>query len=243
MNYIWRIKYRSKFNQWRLKYCVNNFLYDFLSDLLFFYNRWKKYRKLNSLRRSWGELNLHNNTEVANTIDDGLFPIESVSVGCATYGPLRVLYYGAENEKLVIGNYCSIASGCLFILGGNHNFHTFSSFPFRAFFCGEQEAWSKGPIIIDDDVWIGTNSIILSGVHIGKGAIVAAGSIVTKDVPPYTVVGGCPMKFIKKRFSEDLISVLSHIQMDKINEQKYMSKLEYLYTPLTTSVLADIISD
>ena len=85
------------------------------------------------------------------------------------------------------------------------------------------EATSKGKIEISDDVWIGTNALILSGVHIGKGAVVAAGSVVTKDVPPFAIVGGVPAKVIKYRFPDDIIACLmkcdySNISDDMIKE-------------------------
>lgn len=185
--------------------------------------------------------NKHNNTYVSNTINDKPFPLKRVSVGSNSYGPICVISYGARNEHLKIGRFCSFSNGVKFILGGNHPANTFSTFPFRYFFSnGEQEATTKGPIIVEDDVWIGTNSMILSGVTIGKGAIVAAGSVVTHSVLPYSMVGGCPAKLIKMRFDPDIISNLLLLDYSKINIENLNCVLDKLSTPLDLEVLNQI---
>ncbi|TQQ85238.1 CatB-related O-acetyltransferase [Peptacetobacter hominis] len=134
----------------------------------------------------------------------------------------NVLYhYPINNDKLKIGKYCSIACGAKFIFNSaNHTLSSLSTYPFPLFF----EEWgldkkdvtkswdNKGDIVIGNDVWIGYEAIILSGVTIGDGAIIGARAVVTKDVPPYTIVGGVPAKAIKKRFSEDTISRLLEIK-------------------------------
>lgn len=134
----------------------------------------------------------------------------------------NVLYhYPINNDKLKIGKYCSIACGAKFIFNSaNHTLSSLSTYPFPLFF----EEWgldkkdvtkswdNKGDIVIGNDVWIGYEAIILSGVTIGDGAIIGARAVVTKDVPPYTIVGGVPAKAIKKRFSEDTISRLLDIK-------------------------------
>lgn len=118
-------------------------------------------------------------------------------------------------DKLVIGKFCMIASGVTFIMNGaNHLTDAISTFPF-AIFGGD---WSnamdgktypnKGNTTIGNDVWIGYNATIMAGVTIGDGAIIATNSVVTKDVAPYTIVGGNPAKVIKKRFSEERIEQL-----------------------------------
>ena len=94
------------------------------------------------------------------------------------------------------------------------------------------EAISKGDIIIEDDVWIGYRSTILSGVHIGQGAVIAAGSVVTKDVPPYTVVAGVPAKNIKKRFPDEMIKELLEIKYESLDEDVIKTHLNELYSPL-----------
>ena len=146
------------------------------------------------------------------------FDENKIIVGKRSYGKIDVRMYGNLNEKLQIGNYCSIAPNTLFLLGGNHNYKTISTFPFLNKCESEEkvEATTKGPIIIGDDVWIGINSIILSGVTIGQGAIVAAGSVVTKNVPPYSIVAGNPSTVIKYRFSENVIKKLIKFDFSQI---------------------------
>lgn len=134
----------------------------------------------------------------------------------------NVLYhYPINYDQLIIGKFCSIACGTKFIFtSANHTLNSLSSYTFPLFW-EEWEldkkdvanAWdNKGDIIIGNDVWIGYEAIILSGVHIGDGAIIGARSVVSKDVPPYTIVGGIPAKEIRKRFDENTIKKLLKIQ-------------------------------
>ena len=184
----------------------------------------------------WRSINTHNQTEM-----EKIFPFNKVSVGNETYGPLCVHHFCHPDERLIIGNYCSISKGVKFILGGNHNTNTFSTFPFRnKFNNGEVEAFTKGPIIVEDDVWIGTDAIILSGVTLGKGSIVAAGSIVTKSSQPYSIIGGNPAKIIKMRFDKDLIALLLDIDFLQIDKNKVRSFLKYIYFPLNENILFKI---
>ena len=113
-----------------------------------------------------------------------------IEIGNETYGSIDVNAC-TDESKLKIGNYCSIAPDVKFMLSADHYVDHISTFPFKVKILGERaEAISKGDIIIDDDVWIGQRAIILSGVHVGQGAIIAAGAVVTKDIPPYSVWGG-----------------------------------------------------
>ncbi|WP_199589186.1 MULTISPECIES: CatB-related O-acetyltransferase [Coprobacillaceae] len=162
----------------------------------------------------WRKINKHNDTFYVNITD-----FNCVSVGKGTYGPIDVLI-NVDKYKLNIGNYCSIADDVRFILSSDHPLHRISTYPFNEKIFGElgTSAVSKGDIIVHDDVWIGTRSIILSGVEIGQGAVIAAGSIVTKDVPPYAIVAGIPAKIVKYRFSEDLIKELLKIDFSKIDD-------------------------
>lgn len=110
-----------------------------------------------------------------------------------------------KESKLKIGNFCSIAPEVAFILSADHYINQFSTYPFKSkVFDQGDEGVSKGDIIIEDDVWIGFRSTILSGVTIGQGAIVGAGSVVTKSVPPYAIVGGVPAKVISYRFETEI---------------------------------------
>ena len=96
------------------------------------------------------------------------------------------------------------------------------------------EATSKGDIIIDDDVWIGYRSIILSGVHIGQGAVIAAGAVVTKDVPPYTIVGGVPAKVIKYRFTSEITDYLLTMDYSKLDQDMIERHIDALYMQIST---------
>lgn len=134
----------------------------------------------------------------------------------------NVLYHYPINEdKLIIGKFSSIACGAKFLFNSaNHSMLSLSTYPFPLFFEEWQlekenvtEAWhNKGDIIIGNDVWIGYEAVILSGVTIGDGAIVGARAVVTKDVPPYTIVGGIPAKPLKKRFNDHTITQLLHMK-------------------------------
>jgi serine acetyltransferase len=105
----------------------------------------------------------------------------------------------------------------------------------------ECEATSKGDIIIKDDVWIGANAIILSGVTIGQGALIGAGAVVTKDVPPYAIVGGNPAKVIKYRFSEKVIKKLLEFDFSKLDQNKIKTNIEALYKNITDENVDDVL--
>jgi len=134
----------------------------------------------------------------------------------------NILYhYPINKDKLIIGKFCSIACGVKFIFtSANHTLKSLSTYPFPIFFEEwdfdkehVKDAWdNKGDIVIGNDVWIGYDAVILSGVHIGDGAIIGTRAVVTKDIPPYTVVGGVPAHEIRKRFSEETINILQQIQ-------------------------------
>ena len=125
----------------------------------------------------------------------------------------NVLYqYPVNGDKLRIGKFCSIACGAKFLFtSANHTMRSLSTYPFPIFFeewgldvKDIRSAWdNRGDIIIGSDVWIGYEAVILSGVTIGNGAIIGARAVVTKDVPPYTIVGGVPAKPIRRRFDEE----------------------------------------
>ena len=150
----------------------------------------------------------------------------------------NVLYhYPINNDRLIIGKFCSIACGAKFLFtSANHTLRSLSTYPFPLFF-EEWEldkkqvasAWdNKGDIVIGNDVWIGYEAIILSGVNIGDGAIIGARAVVTKDVPAYTVVGGIPAKEIKKRFDAETIDKLQQIQWWDWSFEKIQQFLPYL---------------
>lgn len=178
-------------------------------------------------KRKWRKLNPNNFTNA-----EDLFDSNCVDVGDYTYGGLRVLTYNKTN-KLKIGRFCSIAQEVMFILSADHYTNHISSYPYKVMIMKEeQEGVSKGDITVDDDVWIGFRSIILSGVHIGQGAIVAAGSVVTKNVPPYAIVGGVPAKIIKYRFSPEIITKLLKGDYNKLTEEMVREHISELYADL-----------
>ena len=130
----------------------------------------------------------------------------------------NVLYhYPIHREKLIIGKFCSIACGTKFLFNcANHTLKSLSTYTFPLFYeewelekSNITTAWdNKGDIVIGNDVWIGYEAVIMAGVHIGDGAIIAARAVVTKDVLPYTVVGGTPAKEIRRRFDAEVIQQL-----------------------------------
>lgn len=142
----------------------------------------------------------------------------------------NVLYhYPINGDKLQIGKFCSIACGAKFLFNSaNHTLSSLSTYPFPLFFeeWGLEKkdvtnAWdNKGDIVIGNDVWIGYEAVVLAGVTIGDGAIVGTRAVVTKDVPPYTIVGGVPAKPIKRRFPEETISALLEIQWWNWSEER-----------------------
>ena len=130
----------------------------------------------------------------------------------------NVLYhYPINGDRLIIGKFCSIACGAKFLFNSaNHSLTSLSTYPFPIFFeewgperAQVTRAWDhKGDIVIGNNVWIGYEAVILAGVTIGDGAIIGTRAVVTKDVPPYTIVGGVPAKPIRKRFPDDTIAAL-----------------------------------
>lgn len=134
----------------------------------------------------------------------------------------NVLYhYPINKDRLIIGKFCSIACGSKFLFNSaNHTLKSLANYTFPLFFeewgldkKDVASAWdNKGDITIGNDVWIGYEAVIMSGVHIGDGAIIASRAVVTKDVPPYTIVGGTPAKEIRLRFDADTIAQLQELQ-------------------------------
>ncbi|AZO51242.1 CatB-related O-acetyltransferase [Mesorhizobium sp. M4B.F.Ca.ET.058.02.1.1] len=153
-----------------------------------------------------------------------------VTVGRDCHGISDGNFYNATAKSpVIIGSFCSIAPGVLFLCQGDHRTDTVSTFPFqsRTFKTKTNLEYltSKGPIVVGNDVWIGSRAIILSGVKIGHGAVIAAGSIVTKDVEPYALVGGNPAKLIKRRFPDETVAALLEIEwwnwsIDRIKKER-----------------------
>ncbi len=156
----------------------------------------------------------------------------TLSMGEYSYSKPIVISYAGDNARITIGKYCSIAKDVKIIAGGNHRMDYVSTFPFKIFFNfpGKYDnlQFSKGPITIGNDVWIGYGATIMSGVTIGDGAVVAANSLVTKDVPAYAVVAGNPAKIVKYRFSEKEIEALLAIKWWDWPIEKILDNVELI---------------
>ena len=134
----------------------------------------------------------------------------------------NVLYhYPVNHDRLIIGRFCSIACGAKFLFNSaNHAMGSLYTYPFPLFFqewglekSRVAEAWdNKGDIVAGSDVWIGYEAVILAGVTIGDGAVIGARAVVTKDVPPYTIVGGVPARAIRRRFPEETVEELLRLK-------------------------------
>ena len=148
--------------------------------------------------------------------------------------------YPEFGDRLIIGKFCQIASGAKFIMGpANHRISSVTTYPFSVF----GGRWSeqtpphlsqlpfKGDIVVGNDVWIGRESVIMPGVKIGDGSIIGAYAVVTRDVPPYCVVGGNPARFIKKRFHDELIQILLELKWWDFPEEKLVEFLPLLCDP------------
>ena len=170
----------------------------------------------------------------SSTYPKRIVPIDQVSVGRFTYGSFDVYLFNNLN-RLIIGNYVSIGPEVIFDVSAEHQTETVSTYPFIAHIFKEgKEGLSKGDIVVDDDVWIGSRAIVLSGVHIGQGAVIGAGAVVTKDVPPYSIVGGVPAKVLKYRFPEVFIKELLRIDYSKVDEKLLARNREQLYKKITS---------
>lgn len=147
----------------------------------------------------------------------------------------NVLYhFPFIGDRLIIGKFCALARGIQFIMNGaNHKMDGFSTYPFSIFGNGweridpsPEELPYKGDTVIGNDVWIGYESVIMPGVHIGDGAIVAAKSVVVGHVAPYTIVGGNPAKLIRPRFEDEVIQALLKVAWWNWNIEKITQNLE-----------------
>jgi acetyltransferase-like isoleucine patch superfamily enzyme len=139
-------------------------------------------------------------------------------VGRHSYAPPSfVRVFAGDCAKVVVGNYCSLAGGVEIMPGGNHRTDTVTTYALRQHLVSDNaervgEPWSKGDVVIGSDVWIGRGAKILGGVTVGDGAVIAAWSVVTKSVPPYTIVAGVPARAIRQRFSQEIVESLLRIR-------------------------------
>lgn len=182
------------------------------------------YLKLIKFRKKWRKNNSDNFTVAGN-----IFAKSKISVGNYSYGKLYV-YDNNYKSSLNIGRFCSIGGDVHFMLGSEHAVNTISTYPFKVKINSESnEALSKGDIIIGDDVWIGERATVLSGVKIGQGAVIAAGAVVTKDIPPYAIAAGVPAKVVKFRFNENIIHELQKIDYSGLTREQIINNLDKLY--------------
>lgn len=157
--------------------------------------------------------------------------------------------YPEFGDRLIIGKFCAIASGTKFIMGpANHRICSVTTYPFHVFGGVWQENTPphldqlprKGDIVIGNDVWIGRECVVMPGVKIGDGAIVAASSVVVKDIPPYTVFGGNPAKFIKQRFDKELTDLLLRFSWWDLEPEMLVEVLPLLCDPDLEKVKQEI---
>jgi acetyltransferase-like isoleucine patch superfamily enzyme len=167
--------------------------------------------------------------------------------GRYSYGELSVLSFGGDGEHLEIGEFTSIGPDTLFILGGEHRTDRVSTFPYEIFALGEpydpRTNLTKGPIIVGSDVWIGARCTILSGVKIGQGSVVGAGSVVSDDIKPYTIVGGNPAKLIRQRFDSATTAKLMELDYFKLTPEKMKSIRPWMTKPMTFQTACRIVRE
>ncbi len=158
-------------------------------------------------------------------------------------------HYDFMGDKLIIGKFCAIAEGVNYIMNGaNHKMDGITTYPFSLFGGGWEKVMPtleqlpfKGDTVIGNDVWIGQYSTIMPGVKIGDGSIIASNSTVVKDVEPYSIVGGNPAKFIKKRFDEETIDLLQKLQWWNWDEEKIFNNLEDLVSAQDVETLKKLL--
>ncbi len=145
-------------------------------------------------------------------------------------------HYEFLGDKLIIGKFCAIAKGIEFVMNGaNHRMSSVTTYPFNIMGHGWEKATPalsdlpfKGDTVVGNDVWIGQNVTVMPGVHIGDGAIIAANTVVTKDVPAYHIAGGNPSRVIRKRFEDNLINFLLELRWWDWPAEKIFLNLDVL---------------
>lgn len=156
-------------------------------------------------------------------------PDKNVQIGRGTYGSPTILLF-TDEDCVDIGNYTSIGPEVMIVAGGNHDFQKVSTYPLKQLIGGgPPEATSKGPVRIGHDVWLGSRVMVLSGVTIGNGAVIAAGSVVVKDIPAFAIAAGVPAKVLRYRFDKETIKKLEEIAWWEWTEKKIKREMDLFY--------------
>jgi acetyltransferase-like isoleucine patch superfamily enzyme len=159
-----------------------------------------------------------------------------LSVGHRSYGEPQVLLYPGDTAKVRIGRYCSIANGATFVPGGNHRTDWVTTYPLRAMLelpgaLTDGHPATKGDIVVADDVWLGAECRVLSGVTIGAGAVVGLAAVVTTDVRPYAVVAGNPAREVGRRFGDSVVEALLQIAWWEWTDEQVEARVGELCSP------------
>jgi acetyltransferase-like isoleucine patch superfamily enzyme len=185
-------------------------------------------------RRIFAKLRSSPTSEAESTFLSQQSSYAAYRIGEWSYGDPRVMSW-SEGATLEIGRFCSLASGVTIMLGGEHRVDWVTTYPFNVLFAEAQgfsgHPRTKGDVIIGHDVWIGAEAFILSGVRIGHGAVVAARSVVTKDIAPYSIVAGNPARHIRNRFTQPVVDALLRIEWWNWPISKVMEALPLLLSP------------
>ena len=128
------------------------------------------------------------------------------------------------------------------LFAGGHEIGVLSTYPFCQKFLGEGDAVTNGPIVLDDDVWVGDSAMIMSGVHIGQGAVIGAGAIVTHDIPAYAVAVGAPARVVRYRFNEKIIAKLIQVDYTKLDPEKIKENISILNTQVTEENVDEMLN-
>ena len=153
-----------------------------------------------------------------------------------SYAPPHIFAFGDSQHTVTVGKYSSINGAVEVLLNGNHHPEWVSTYPFRIRYGlpgahQDGHPFSRGSVVIGNDVWVGWRAVILSGVRIGDGSVVAAGAVVTKDVDPYTVVGGVPARVIRRRFDDLTCEALGRIAWWDWPHKKVIAHVSQLCSP------------